>query len=73
MWFMACTISPFFSDEELEENLRDFFEYDEMYTMDFKTVFNQFEDVGDFLRLRLRGRVFDVSKETGIVVEVEEI
>ena len=73
MWFMACTISPLFTDEEVEENLRDFFEYEEMYTMDFKTVFNQFEDVGDFLRLRLRGRVFDVSKETGIVVEVEEI
>ena len=73
MWFMAFTISPLFTDEEVEENLRDFFEYEEMYTMDFKTVFNQMEDVGDFLRLRLRGRVFDVSKETGIVVEVEEI
>lgn len=70
---MACTVSPFFSDEELEDNLRDFFEYDEMYTMDFKTVFNQFEELGDTLRLRLRGRVFDIDKETGIIMEVEEI
>ena len=70
---MACTVSPFFTDDELIENLRDFFEYEEMYTMDFRTVLNQFEDYGDVLRLRLRGRVFEVSKDTGVIVEVDDI
>lgn len=70
---MANTVSPFFTDEDLVTQLMvQFDEEDEMYTMDYKTVFNQLEDVGDCLRLRLRGKVFHIDKVTGVVVEVSK-
>lgn len=68
---MANTVSDYFTDEDLESNLRLEFEYEEMFDMDFRTVFNQIEDMGDFLQLRLRGRVFQIDKITGGVNEVE--
>lgn len=68
---MANTVSDYFTDEDLESNLRLEFEYEEMFDMDFRTVFNQIEDMGEFLQLRLRGRVFQIDKITGGVNEVE--
>ncbi len=69
---MANTVSDYFTDEDLESNLRLEFEYEEMFDMDFRTVFNQIEDMGEFLQLRLRGRVFQIDKITGGVNEVEQ-
>ena len=69
---MANTVSNYFTDEDLESNLRLEFEYEEMFDMDFRTVFNQIEDMGEFLQLRLRGRVFQIDKITGGVNEVEQ-
>ena len=68
---MANNISIYFTDEELESQLRMQFPYDEMYDMDFKTIFSHIEDVGDYLKLRLRGRVFNIDKITGVVSEVK--
>jgi predicted component of type VI protein secretion system len=68
---LANTVSEYFTDEDLESNLRLEFEYEEMFDMDFRTVFNQIEDMGEFLQLRLRGRVFQIDKITGGVNEVE--
>ena len=67
---MSNTLSPYFTDEDLESQLRLQFEEDEMHTMNFKTVFNQVQDEGDCLSLRLRGRKFNIDKITGIVKEV---
>ena len=68
---MTNTFSPYFTDEDLEQSLRLMFEYDEMWDMDFRTVFNQITDEGDYFQLRLRGRVFRIDKITGGVSEVE--
>ena len=69
---MANTVSPFFTDEDLCTQLMVHFEEDEMYTMDYKTIFNQIEDVGDCLCLRLRGKKFRIDKVTGVVEEVSK-
>ena len=68
---MVNTISPYFTDEDLEQSLRLQFEYDEMWTMDFRSVFNQITDEGDYLQLKLRGRIFKIDKITGGVSEVK--
>lgn len=68
---MANTISPYFTDEDLESQLRMQFPYEQMYDMDFKTVFNQIEDIGDCFELRLRGYIFHIDKITGTVTKVK--
>lgn len=68
---MGFTVSPFFSDEDLETQLMMQFDDDVRHTMDYRTVFNQIEDEGDCLSLRLRGRRFLIDKVTGIVKEAE--
>ena len=68
---MVNTISPYFTDEDLESQLRMQFPYEQMYDMDFKTVFNQIEDIGSCYELRLRGFIFHIDKISGIVSKVE--
>lgn len=68
---VGFTVSPFFSDEDLVTQLMMQFDDDVRYTMDYRTVFNQIEDEGDCLSLRLRGRRFLIDKVTGIVKEAE--
>lgn len=67
---MTNTISDYFTDEDLEQNLRAMFDYDNMFDMDFRTVFNQIEDTGEDYSLKLRGRTFKIDKVTGSVEEV---
>ena len=69
---MTNTVSEYFSDEELEDSLRMMFEYDEMFDIDFRTVFNQIKDLDeDYFELSFRGRLFNIDKITGGVIEVE--
>ena len=68
---MVNTVSEYFTDEDLEQSLRLQFELDEMWTMDFRSVFNQITDEGDYLQLKLRGRIFRIDKITGGVSEVK--
>ena len=68
---MANTVSEYFTDEDLEQSLRLQFEYDEMWSMDFRSVFNQITDEGDYLQLKLRGRIFKIDKITAGVSEVK--
>ena len=68
---MANTISEYFTDEDLEQSLRLQFELEEMWSMDFRSVFNQITDEGDYLQLKLRGRIFRIDKITGGVSEVK--
>ena len=67
---MSNSLSPYFTDEDLESQLRLQFDEEEMHTMNFKTVFNQIMDEGECLSLRLRNRRFKIDKVTGIVKEV---
>ena len=66
------TVSEYFSDEELEDSLRMMFEYDEMFDIDFRTVFNQIKDLDDdYFELSFRGRLFNIDKITAGITEVE--
>lgn len=65
--------SPYFSDEDLETQLRLQFEVDEMFDMDFSTIFNQIVDNGkNKYYLRLRNREFLIDKISGSVEEILE-
>ena len=69
---MSNTISEYFTDEDLEQNLRTMFEYEEMFDMDFRTVFSQITDYNDEnFELKLRQRTFHIDKITGAIEEVE--
>lgn len=67
---MAVIGEGYFTVQELEQVLRTFFPYDEMFTIDFRPFISQMEDYSDYYRLEMRGRVFRVDKVTGSVVEV---
>jgi hypothetical protein len=64
-------LSEYFTDEELICQLRLQFEWEEMWDIDFTTIFQSIEDMGDYFSLNFRNRVFHIDKITGIVVEVE--
>ena len=64
-------LSRYFTDEDLEAQLRLQFPYDEMWDVDFKTVFNHIIDTGTDLELRFRGRLFRIDRVTGSVSEVK--
>ena len=66
------TVSDYFTDEDLEQNLRTMFDYDEMFDIDFRTVFNQITEYDeDNFELKLRQRTFRIDKITGAISEVE--
>ena len=65
-------LSPYFTDEELISQLRLQFDYEEMWDVDFTTIFQAIEDLGDYYSLNFRNRGFGINKITGEVVEVEE-
>ena len=67
---MANTVSEYFSDDDLETQIRLQFEEDEMWDMDFKTIFSQITDNESFFELKLRNRIFHIDKITGSVSEV---
>lgn len=64
-------LSEYFTDEELISQLRLQFDWEEMWDIDFTTIFQSIEDMGDYFSLNFRNRVFHIDKITGIVVEVE--
>ena len=67
---MACTISEYYTDEELISQLRLHFDPEEMFDFDFKTILNHITDNGEVLELRFRKRVFHIDKITADVEEV---
>ena len=66
-------IGDYFTDDELETQLRLQFDEEEQWDVDFKTVFNQIEDRGDDLYLEFRSRKFSIDKITGVVSEIEPV
>lgn len=65
-------LSPYFTDEELISQLRLQFDYDDMWDIDFTTIFQSIEEEDDFFTLNFRNRCFLIDKITGIVIEVEK-
>ena len=61
-------LSEYFTDEELISQLRLQFDWEEMWDIDFTTIFQSIEDIGDYFSLNFRNRVFHIDKITGIVV-----
>lgn len=64
-------LSPYFTDDELISQLRLQFDYEDMWDIDFTTIFQAIEDLDDYFCLNFRNRCFHIDKITGIVVEVE--
>lgn len=69
---MVVVGEGYFTVDELVQQLRCFFPYDEMFTIDFRPFISQMEDFGSYFRLEMRGRKFNIDKITGIVMEVDE-
>lgn len=65
-------LSPYFTDEELISQIRLQFDYDDMWDIDFTTIFQSIEDEGDYFSLEFRNRCFHIDKIMGIVIEVEK-
>lgn len=66
------SVSPYFTDEDLESQLRLQFEEEEQWDIDFKIFFNQIEDVGNAFYLKIRGREFMIDKITGSVTNLNQ-
>lgn len=63
-------ISAYFTSEDLEAQLRPFFDEEEMWTINYKALFNRLEDYNDiYYILRVKDRVFYVNKISCEVLE----
>ena len=45
-------LSPYFTDEELISQLRLQFDWEDMWDVDFTTIFQAIEDLGDYYSLK---------------------
>lgn len=64
------SVSSYFTDEDLENQLRLQFSDEEQWDIDFKIFFNQIEDLGNYFYFKFRGRDFSIDKITGIVTDL---
>lgn len=64
-------ISPYFTDSELETQLRMQFDDEEMWDTDLKPFLNHIVDRGADFYLEFRGRRFSIDKMTGTVTELK--
>lgn len=64
---MGNTVSEYFTDEDLEFQLQQFFDEENIV---FKHYFNQIIDMDDHLELTIKGRCFNIDPITGSVSEV---
>lgn len=67
---MANSLSVFFDDDLVVENLRTFFDYEEMFDFDFTNILGAVIDRTDDLYLEFRNRKFSIDKITGNITEV---
>ena len=70
---MTNTVSDYFEDEDLINNLRTFFELEEMWKINFYALLTDIAELNDiYLQLKYKGRVFYIHKLTGDVTEKED-
>ena len=61
-----CSLSPYFTDEQIMFNIRCCFTDDERWDMDLNTVFNQIEEVTGGWELRIKGLNIFIDEMTGV-------
>ena len=61
-----CSLSPYFTDEQIMFNIRCCFTDDERWDMDLNTVFNQIEEVPIGWELRIKGLNIFIDAMTGV-------
>ena len=66
------SVSDYFTDEELESQLRLQYDDTEQWTIDYRLFFNQIVDNGDSLYLKINEREFSIDKITGEVTDLNE-
>lgn len=63
-----------FTIEDLETQIRLYLDDDDtLYDTDLKIVLNNLTDEGDYLELKFRGMTFQFDKETGEIINGEEL
>ena len=67
------TLSPYFTDSQVVNQLRSFYSLSEMWKIDFYNSLSQAEDKGEFFELRIMNRLFKIDKITGGVSEVDGV
>ena len=67
------TLSPYYLDKSIVNQLRSFFEMEEQWNIDFESLLSQVEDYDDeYYILKINTRVFKIHKVQGFVEEVEQ-
>ena len=66
------SISPYFQDSSIVNQLRSFFDVDEQWEIDFDSCLSQIEDVDEeYYVLKVRDKSFRIHKVQGFVELVE--
>jgi len=66
------SLSLYYEDKDIINQLRGFFELDEQWVIDFEACLSQIEDVDDeYYELKIKDRIFRIHKIIGNVFEVE--
>lgn len=68
----TITLSPYFTDNQVVNQLRSYFSLTEMWNIDFYNLLSQAEDKGSYYELKIKDKVFRIDKITGGVVEVKK-
>ena len=68
----TISLSPYYPDSRVVNELRSFFSLTEMWKIDFYNLLSQAEDKGEYFELRIMNRLFQIDKITGGVVEVKK-
>ena len=67
---MGNTISDYYSDEDIIAELRTYFEYDEMWSINFQSLLKSIIDYNDiYYMLQIKNRTFYINKITCEVME----
>lgn len=68
------SLSPYFSDDGVVNQLRGFFGFDEQWSIDFYSLLSQVEDLDEeHLQLKIKDRLFTIHKVLGFVDEVNGV
>ena len=67
----TVSLSPYFSDSEVVNQLRSFFSLTEMWKINFYNLLSQCVDKGEYFELQIMKRTFHIDKYTGGVTEVD--
>ena len=66
------SISPYFSDDGVINQLRSFFSLDEQWTIDFENALSTLEDFDeDYFTVKVKDRKFSIHKMLGVVEEIQ--